>query len=780
MLKRTTTADVVVIGGGLAGVSAAVAAARLGSRVSLVTNRPVLGGNSSSEVRVWVVGATAHGTQKFARETGIMGELFLENQYRNAEGNPYYWDQVVLDLVRAEPGVTLHLNTDVRALAMSEDGRRIRSVTGWTMGSEIETTFEAPMFLDCTGDGLIGHLAGASHRVGREGRDEYGEEWAPETADDELLGSSLFFYTKDTGRPSRYVAPSVAKDITQTPIVQNRIIRTGDNGCDYWWIEWGGELDTVAENERIRDELWGVVFGIWDHIKNSGEFDADTLTLEWVGSVPGKREYRRFVGDHTLTQNDILDQVAFPDAVAFGGWSIDLHPVEGVYADRAGAQQRYSPGTYDIPFRSLYSRDLDNLLFAGRDISASHVAFGSTRVMATCSTQGQAAGTAAALAARHGLTPRELGRDRLALLQSTLLREDAPLVGVRSDDPDDLVRSARLSASSTLETIDTRGLPSAGMVDLDRDLAVVIPVEPSLDSVTFEVEAEAAGAIRIELWTTGKPQNYAPIEHVATVAVTVEAGRGEAVARFDWTPDEPQNGVVVVRAHEGARLALREGRPYGLLALAGRRHDDAPFDHHIPEEHDQPATDWVARGLRRRSFALAVEPATAAYAASHAADGLQRPYGGPHLWSSEIRDPGARASFASFAERPEVLTARWDAPVTIRSVRVVLNDDVDEDLVNLHHHRTDFDVVPELVTDYRIEACVDGEWRVLAAESGNRHRHRIHDVDPVETSELRLVCTATAGAPFVSVHALKAYAEPSGRVAPWSDAGGARGSGTVN
>ena len=800
MLKRTTTADVVVIGGGLAGVSAAVAAARLGATVSLVTNRPVLGGNSSSEVRVWVVGATAHGTQKFARETGIMGELFLENQYRNAEGNPYYWDQVVLDLVRAEPGVTLHLNTDVRTLAMSEDGRRIRSVTGWTMGSEIETVFEAPVFLDCTGDGLIGHLAGAEYRIGREARDEFGEEWAPETADGELLGSSIFFYTKDTGRPSRYVAPSVAKDITKTPIVRNRIIRTGDNGCDYWWIEWGGELDTVTDNETIRDELWGVVFGIWDHIKNSGEFDAETLSLEWVGSVPGKREYRRFVGDHTLTQNDILDQVDFPDAVAFGGWSIDLHPVEGVYADRAGAQQRYSAGTYGIPFRSLYARDLDNLLFAGRDISASHVAFGSTRVMATCSTQGQAAGTAAALAARHGLTPRELGSERLDLLQSTLLREDATLIGVRADDPSDLVTSARLSASSTLERIDTRDLPAAGTLALDRDVAVVIPVEPTLGTVTFAVDSETAGELQIELWTTGKPQNYAPIDHVATVTVPIGAGSGEAVATFEWTPAHPENAVVVVRAHEGVELQLREGRPYGVLALAGRRSDDDPFDHHIAEEHDQPVTDWVARGLRRRSVALAVSPETRAYGAEHAGDGLQRPYGGPHLWSSAFgvggsggggsaaggsaAGAGASAAGGSGAgaspSRPETLTATWESPVVIRSVRVVFNDDVDEDLVNLHHHRTDFDVVPELVTDYRIEACVGGEWRILAEESGNRHRHRIHDVEPVETTELRLVCTATAGAPFVSVHALKAYAEASGRVSPWAASPSASGAGVAS
>ncbi|WP_445996936.1 FAD-dependent oxidoreductase [Okibacterium fritillariae] len=785
MQSRTESSDVVVIGGGLAGVSAAVAAARLGSRVSLITNRPVLGGNSSSEIRVWVVGATAHGHHRFARETGIMGELFLENQYRNAEGNPYYWDQTVLDLVRAEPNIHLHLNTDVRTTVMRDatptaapaatldaapaaapDSARaaapaIEAVIGWTMGSEIETRFEAPIFIDCTGDGLIGAQAGATYRIGREARSEYNEPWAPIEADDELLGSSIFFYTKDAGRPERFVPPSIAIDLAQTPILANRIIRTGDNGCNYWWIEWGGELDTVGDNERIRDELWGVVFGIWNHIKNSGEFDADTLTLEWVGAIPGKREYRRFVGDHTLTQHDILDQVRFDDAVAFGGWSIDLHPVEGVYADKPGAQQRFSDGTYDIPFRSLYSWDVSNLLFAGRNISASHVAFGSTRVMATCSTQGQAVGTAAALAARLDVTPRELGSRHLDVLQGTLLREDAPVIGVRAADPDDLMHTATLTASSTLTHLST--VPHAGAdttLPLDRDVALVIPVEPRLDDITFRADASADTTVTVELWGTGKPQNYAPIVPLDTRTVAVTAGRSIPIAaRFDWLPDDPQNAVVVVRANPDIALHLAEERPYGVLALTAKHASDESLDDHIPEEGDQPVTDWTARMLRRRSFVATVSPATTAYSPAHLIDGLQRPFGGPHLWSSAPLDPTR-----DLATHPETVEATWSEPVTIRSVRIVFNDDVDEDLVNLHHHRTEFEVIPELVSDYAVEArTATGEWMPVAEVSGNRHRHRVHDIDAVTTDGLRLVVRGTNGSPYVTVVALKAYSAPSGR-----------------
>ena len=151
-------------------------------------------------------------------------------------------------------------------------------------------------------------------------------------ADDITLGSTLLFYTKDAGRPVKYIAPSFAKDITQTSIPLKRVIRSGDNGCAYWWIEWGGEHDTVHDNERIRDELSSVIYGIWDYIKNSGKFDSDNMTLEWIGSIPGKREYRRFVGDYVLNQNDIIAQELFEDRVAFGGWSIDLHPPQGMYS----------------------------------------------------------------------------------------------------------------------------------------------------------------------------------------------------------------------------------------------------------------------------------------------------------------------------------------------------------------------------------------------------------------------------------------------------------------
>ena len=259
MRSQRIETDVVVVGGGLAGVSAAISAARLGQRVALIGNRPVLGGNSSSEVRVWVCGATAHGNQRWARETGIIGELYVENQYRNPEGNPIHWDDVVLDAVRAEENITLFLNTDVREVAAHgpESDRVIDSVTGWTMGSEITTVFTAPVFLDCTGDGLVGHLAGARYRLGKEGKAEFGEEWAPEEPKQEFLGSTLLFYSKDLGRPVDFVAPDSTIDITTTPIPESRIIRSGDSGAAYGWGRGCGSTIRAWESRTC----W--VGGIW-------------------------------------------------------------------------------------------------------------------------------------------------------------------------------------------------------------------------------------------------------------------------------------------------------------------------------------------------------------------------------------------------------------------------------------------------------------------------------------------------------------------------------------
>ncbi|MCA1292310.1 FAD-dependent oxidoreductase [Paenibacillus sp. alder61] len=788
--------DITVVGGGLAGVCAAVAAARLGRKVALVHNRGVLGGNSSSEVRVWVCGATAHGINRYARETGIMGEMFLENQYRNPDGNPYLWDLVVLETVRAEPNISLYLNTDVHEVEAEgpEEERRIRSVTGWMMGSERRITFESPMFLDCTGDGLVGFLAGARYRIGREARHEFGEAWATEEADEITLGSTLLFYTKDAGHPVKFVPPSFAKDITRTPIPLKRVIRSGDSGCHYWWIEWGGELDTVHDNERIRDELWAVIYGIWDYIKNSGRFDADRLTLEWIGSQPGKREYRRFTGDYVLTQNDIIAQQRFEDRVAFGGWSIDLHPPQGMYAEASGSKHMHADGNYHIPFRSLYSANVANLLFAGRNISATHVAFGTTRVMATCAILGEAAGTAAALCAERDMTPRELSRRHTPLLQQTLLRQDASVLGLANRDPGDLARQAVVRASSHLSRIAVESPQEA--YPLENDIAVLLPADPGLrGKLEWLVDAAGPTEMTVEVWSTGRPENYVPAALEYRASVRVAEGPKQWVAvELDWMPDESQNAFVIVRGNPLLRLYLSDASVTGLLAFERGVASGVSKD---LEDHDdtQPVVEWSMKRLARRLFCLRADFPTEAYRPERVIDGYKRPYGGPHMWLSGPMATGADAmaadaaaltaggamtagvsaavsaggavpadamamAAADAAEQPAPwIELSWDRPREIRELHLIFNDDVNEDLINLHHHRTPFEVIPELVKSYRIEVLADdGSWIPMLRETGNRRRKRVHTLAlPLTAAAVRLVIKETHGSAYAEVIEIRVY-----------------------
>lgn len=760
MKSQTVETDVIVVGGGLAGVSAAVAAARLGRTVALINNRPVLGGNSSSEVRVWVCGATAHGNQRWARESGIIGEMYVENQFRNPEGNPIYWDDVVLDTVRREPNLQLFLNTDVRNVSASgpEEARHIESVTGWTMGSEILTTFVAPLVIDCSGDGLVGHLAGARYRLGKEARSEFGEDWAPDEARREFLGSTLLFYTQDVGHPVKYVPPESAIDITTTPIPTTRIIRSGDTGAHYWWIEWGGELDIVDDNEQIRDELRGVILGIWDYIKNSGQFDADQLTLEWIGNVPGKREYRRFIGDHILTQNNVMEQTSFHDTVAFGGWSIDLHPAAGMYHPGAAAKQRFSDGVFEIPYRSLYSVNTTNMLMAGRDFSATHIAFGASRVMATCAAMGQAAGTAAALCVERGVTPRELGRDHTVLLQQTLLRHDAPVLGVENNDPLDLASTAHVTASSTSTVIgverdaDDRA-PEADVrpYPLTTDLGIVIPVDPRLESIDLLVLADRATTLSVEVWSTGKPQNVIPVNLEAKTSLDLVATDLptwiRAEAPFD--PSRPQNAIVVLRANPDVTVFTTLPLPPGVLTLV---HGQDADDDNVELSNDQLLLDWPTKPLRGRSVCFTALPESLAVAPEHATSGYQRPYGGPNMWASAPTRDGVE----------EWLRLDWDEPVQAREIRIVFDDDLDLELNTLHHHRSPNETIPELVKAYRLEvlpAAANSVWTTLAQESHNRWRQRVHPVQGVGALRaVRLVVTESNGARQARVVQLRVQA----------------------
>lgn len=455
MIKLTQLkTDILIAGGGPTGVPCAVAAAREGAKVVLVQDRPVLGGNASSEIRMHVVGADAFGGRELeveAREGGILEEFRLQQCVENPQRSASLLDLGLYTLVRNEPNITLLLNTTL--VSAECDGKRIHRVRTERQSTEEAFEIEAAAFIDCTGDGRLGVEAGAAFIHGREDKEAFGEQHAQDTADKKTLGSSLLYQARRHERPMPYTAPDWARKFTAEDLrLRLRIDDpTHEDGLEYgfWWAEWGGELNTIADNEPIRDELLAILFGVWDFIKNSGRFPQSAhWALDWFGWIPGKRESRRFIGRHVLSESDVLLARAHPDTIAYGGWPIDLHPPAGVDAtEEPPCRHIHVPNLYGIPLRCCMARDIDNLYFAGRNVSATHVAFASTRVMATCAVLGQGLGTAAALAVREQLGPDEL-LAAAPRVQQILLRNDAFLPGVRNEDPADLAPKARITADS--------------------------------------------------------------------------------------------------------------------------------------------------------------------------------------------------------------------------------------------------------------------------------------------------------------------------------------------
>ena len=463
MRRVELEADVAVCGGGMAGVCAAIAAARNGAKVILIQNRSRLGGNGSSEVGMHIRGADS---QAGWREGGILEELRLENSKWNPHSAWEVWDLLLYDKCVSEPNLTLILDTSIYRAEMKDEST-IEAI--WARCDKTEHLYhiKAPLFVDATGDSRLGLESGAAYRIGRERYDAFNESLAGYDEEGMTMGSSILFTAREHDRPIPYRPPSWARKLSAEHF-QHRGIRGYEYG--YWWIELGGVYDTIRDNERLRFELLALVLGVWDFIKNSGEHpDSENWALQTVTMLPGKRESRRLEGDIIMTQNDLEgDWRTFTDGVAIGGWPFDDHPSLGFDA-RAESPFRSIPvgDVYNVAFGSLYSRNIDNLFMAGRNISVSHVAFSSTRVIGTCAVAGQAVGTAAALCVREGWKPRELRQDstRMRRLQQRLLRDDQSIREVANEDPSDLARRAAASASSVLMV----GLPEYVINGVTRD-----------------------------------------------------------------------------------------------------------------------------------------------------------------------------------------------------------------------------------------------------------------------------------------------------------------------
>lgn len=463
--------EVAVIGGGAAGICAAVSAARNGAKTVLVQDRPVLGGNASSEIRVHLNGVNHLKGGEAERETGVIEEMLLKNRFDNAQEAQAVWDHVLYDFVITEPNLELMLN--IQALQAIMDGDKIKTARCWQCTTETEYFISADVFIDCSGDGLLAATSGAEYRTGREGKAEFNETFAPDEPDGWQMGATLLMSAEDMGRPMPYKAPKWALkyDPHQEGTAGGRRLHNYDIGI--WWIEVGSDDDILADQEVNRHKLMCWVHGVWDYIKNSGKFPgSENMALDWVGSVPGRRESRRFVGDHILSERDLVDHVHFDDAVAYGGWSLDEHNPAGIedLTEPPSYFHYHFSEVYQVPFRSLYSKNIDNLMFAGRNVSQTHIALSSTRIMATCSLMGQAVGTASALCVRENVSPRTVGKLHIEELQEMLMRDDVYIPKRPARAPKDLARSAKELIASSTESGDAKLLINGISRDIDGEI----------------------------------------------------------------------------------------------------------------------------------------------------------------------------------------------------------------------------------------------------------------------------------------------------------------------
>ena len=735
--------DVVVVGAGTAGMGAALAAARTGARTALVHDRPVMGGNSSTELGIGTDGAAgSHPNKKTdMRESGLCEEANL----MKARANPKTYSGAYRLMVDAEPRLTEIPNQ--RVLSVEKGGDSISSVVARDTLTGRRTRYRATIFIDCTGDGWVGIFAGADRMFGREAQSEYNEWPAPEKRDNLTMSGCLmdncvaYRYAKRS-YPVPYETPPWANVL---PPGFTRHIRSV---APSWWIEHGGRFDDTVDPERARDELVRISFAYWGWVKNVWEGRAEAANAE-ITQVPfmnARREGFRLVGDYVLTANDALEGRMFPDRVTYGGWPLDTHDPLGMDNPNGNGYWKHHPGvpTYTIPYRCLYSKNVPNLMFAGRCQSVTHIALGSVRVEATLFTLGQAAGTAAALAVQKGLSPRAYGEKNIVELQQRLLKDDQYIPGLKNEDPLDLARGATVSATS-VKTCDFFGKG-------DPNLRPGPNMKPDRAAHDLTGHARAAWFARGSLDRLEAMECLMRVEATAPVPVTMRV----------WGVDTPTNGPA-----GGVQLATWQGtapvRKQAFVRFAG----DAPVTLTKPyvwlEIDRTKGVSWVVRNrpigpgdgrawnagkkwmiAKGEQYAFVATPQVRQSfdsKAEYVIDGVSRPEGTcSHGWVSDPAQP-----------LPQAIRLDFPQPVTAQEVRLTFDTDLTPSRVALNPYPK------QLAKAYKVEGLVDGAWRMLAEEGDNGLRHRIHRFEACRLMAVRVTVTATWGDPSARIFEVRVY-----------------------
>lgn len=729
--------DVIVVGAGAAGCAAAIASARLGAKTALIQNRPVLGGNASLELGVGICGAAVRHPN--AREGGIIEEA---GRIRTRFGH-HRVSEAFRMLCEREKNLSVFLNEHVFDATM-RDKKTIANVTSVNTLTGTITDYKGKLFIDCTGDGWVGFYAGADYRFGRESRDEFLEDLAPEKADEITMSGCIMgnitcsFRAEDTGEPNYYEAPAWAAKLPEKAAAKRRIrsVRSGN-----WWMEHPGTFNDLYDAERARDELIRITYGFWGFLKNRWEEKARAANykLVYVPIVDARRETRRLMGDYILTQHDVLEARVFPDRISYGGWSLDIHHPEGIYSGEKGPFD-FNPRVplYTIPYRCIYSRNVENLLFAGRLASVTHVALGSVRVQGTLATLGQAAGTAATLCLKHDTDPRGIHKNHIGELQQTLLKHDQYIPKLQNEDPGDLARGAKVSASSTA-TAERFGKKNVSphketIHELVTPRATMFPVgdDPEIRGVNVLLRSKRQHPVEITLHLRGAKAaaDYSSTNDLAVATATVPPGKERWIsfpigrkidAPYAWVWLPPEKGIewrLMMTAPAGSSRAYGGGNGRSWTVMENQYyacHTDPP-----------------------RGLPISCPPESIVNGVSRIVDDNL------NMWQSDPDKP-----------MPQWIELDFGEEKTFNTVYITFDTNMDP----RHKDLTGIEFVPQSVRDYAIAVPESDGWNVLAAETENFQRHRVHRFDPVTASRLRLTVKATNGDPSARVFEVRVYKE---------------------
>lgn len=720
--------DVIVAGGGPGGVPAALASAREGVKTLLIQNRSMLGGNGSVEIGISFDGAeVAHPR---AREGGIAEEIHrLRDRETESAGE---WTKAMERLVSAEPNLTVICDSHVCG-AETENDSAIRSITVLNMKTLLKTRYTAKQFIDCTGDAWLGYYAGAKYRFGRESSEQHGEDIAPEIADTQTMSgcvrsSYLKFFT-EAQTEVEYHAPEWVPKLPEDDKEFGRVITSPHM---YWWLEAPNTYDDMWDGEETRDALLMVLLGYYDHLKNhwSGRDGYKKTQFNFASIINGRRESRRLIGDYILTQEDCTSGRTFEDSISYSGWALDVHHPEGIYSGKEGPLYcaRGVP-LPKIPYRCLYSQNIDNLLFAGRNVSVTHIALGTVRVQNTIATLGQAAGTAAAMCVKLGENPRGIYERHMKDLQQLLIKNDQYIPGFKNEDPNDPCLTATVTASSvSTSEVFIKGHGIVGpLMPLDVDRGTVSGFNPKkgdINGLYVKLSSSLAEpcTVRLNVKTLGDLDTVSHFDEVYTAEAEVPPMAENWVFFPVKIKVDPANFL------DGAYLQLWIEKTEGI----SWRSTDKLSNYRKAGVRDAEGKWKWTQGISLEYSLKIPNDIIADCSPENVINGHSRILSEKdYEWVSDPKET-----------MPQWLELKLQKPTEINTVSLVFNTDMTNPGT---YWGKKYPMVSTCVKDYNVEVYNGEQWIKVADVKDNFMRKRNHSFDAMTVEKIRVNVLATGG-----------------------------------